>query len=138
MATFTRFYSFTQALAEKKINLSTDTLKVMLTNVDPAVATNTQYSQLTNIANGNGYTTGGATTAQTATSSAGVYKLVLADVTWTATPAAMAAFRYAVLYSDTATNKDLIGMTDYGSSITVPAGASFVEDFDGTAGAITI
>lgn len=138
MATFQRFYSFTKALAEKKFNLSTDTIKVTLTNVDPAVATNTQYSQLTEIASGNGYTTGGATSTQSVSSASGVYKLVLADVTWTATPSGMAAFRYAVIYSDTATNKDLIGMTDYGSSITVPNGASFVEDFDGTNGAITI
>jgi len=138
MATFQRFYSFTQALAEKKINLSTDTIKVALTNVDPAVATNTQYSQLTPITAHNGYSAGGATSAQSVSSSSGVYKLVLADATWAASGGTIGPFQYAVIYSDTATNKDLIGMTDYGRALTLQNGQSFTVQFDATNGAITI
>jgi hypothetical protein len=138
MATFTPFYSFTQAMAEGKFNLSTDTIKVMLTNVDPAVDTNSQFSELTDITEEHGYTAAGETSAQTASSTAGVYKLVLADVTWVAVGGSIGPFQYAVIYSDTATNKDLIGSTDYGSPLTIQAGQSFTEDFNATDGAIQI
>jgi hypothetical protein len=47
-------------------------------------------------------------------------------------------FRYVVLYSDTATNKELIGFYDYGSSISIQNGETFTIDFDGSAGVLTI
>jgi hypothetical protein len=137
MTTFTRVYSFTQALAEKKFNLSTDTLKIALCNTAPVLA-NTVYADLTPITAEHGYAAGGPTVAQTPTSAAGVYKLVLADTTVTASGGTYGPFRYAVLYSDTATNKDLIGMLDYGAAFTTPDGKGFLIDFNDTAGAITI
>ena len=137
MATFNKFNSFSEALAEKVHNLGADALKVVLTNTAP-VATNTQLSNITQIANGNGYTTGGA--AITTTSSAqtsGTYKLVLADVVFTAT-GAVGPFRYAVIYNDTATNDELIGWYDYGSSISLANTETFTIDFDGTNGVLTL
>ena len=70
-AAFVKFYSFTEAVAEKVHNLGSDALKVMLTNTLPAATTATKYSDIsgTELANGNGYTTGGATVGA-ATSSA--------------------------------------------------------------------
>jgi hypothetical protein len=137
MATFNKFHSFVEALAEKVHNLGTDTLKVALSNSAP-VATNTQLSNITQIANGNGYTTGGTTATLTSSAqSSGLYKLVLADVVFTAT-GSMGPFRYAVLYNDTATNDELIGFWDYGSSITLAAGESFAVDFDASTGVLTI
>ena len=137
MAVFNKFNSFVEALAEKVHNLGADTLKVMLTNSAP-LATNTQFSNLTEIAAGNGYTAGG--TAATITSSSqtsGTYKLVLADVVFTAT-GSVGPFRYAVLYNDTATNKELIGWWDYGSSITLATGETFTVDFDPGTGVLTL
>lgn len=137
MATFTKFQSFVEALAEKVHNLGSDALKVALTNTLP-VNTNTVLANITQIANGNGYTTGGA--AVTTTSSAqtsGTYKLVLADVTFTAT-GAMGPFQYVVLYNDTATNKELIAWWDRGSALTLANGDTFTVDFDPTTGALTI
>lgn len=139
MATFTKFQPFVEALAEKKHDLGADTLKVMLTLSAP-LATNGVKTDLTEIAAGNGYTAGGNTaTVSTSAQTSGTYKLVLADpATWTATGGAIANFRYAVLYNDTATNKDLIGFWDYGSTVTVNTGETFKVDFDPTNGVLTI
>ena len=137
MATFTKFNSFVEACAEKVHNLGSDTLKVMLCNTAP-VATNAVKADLTEIAAGNGYTAGG--TAASITSSAqtsGTYKLVLSDVVFTAT-GAIGPFRYAVLYNDTATNKELIGFWDYGSSISLANGGTFTVDYDAGTGVLTI
>jgi len=138
MAAFQKFHSFVEALAEKKHNLGSDTLKVMLTNVAP-VATNSAKADLTEIAAGNGYTAGGNAAAVTSSAqSLGTYKLVLADPpTWTAS-GTLGPFQYAVLYNDSATNKELIGFWDYGSAVTLSAGESFAVDFDLTTGVLTI
>jgi hypothetical protein len=139
MASFNKFNSFVEALAEKKHDLGADTLKVLLTNTAP-VATNSVKADLTEISAGNGYTAGGATAAVTSSAqTSGTYKLVLGDpATWTASGGTIGPLRYAVLYNDTATNDELIGWWDYGSSITLAAGESFAVDFDGTTGVLTL
>jgi len=138
MATFNKFNSFVEAVAEKVHNLGSDTLKVVLTNSAPS-ATNTVLANITQIANGNGYTTGGSTAAQSSSAqSSGTYKLVLDPVVFTAT-GSMGPFRYAVLYNDTATNDELIGWHDYGSAVTLAnAGETFTVDYDGSAGVLTL
>lgn len=137
MATFTKFNSLTEALAEKVHNLGSDTLKIVLTNSAP-VATNTVLANITQIANGNGYTTGGtAATISSSAQTSGTYKLVLADVVFTAT-GSVGPFRYAVLYNDTATNDELIAWTDYGASITLANTDTFTVDFDPTTGVLTL
>jgi len=138
MATFNKFQSFTKACAEKVHNLASDTLKVMLTNSAP-VNTNTVKANLTDISAGNGYTAGGSQSSQVSSSqSSGTYKLVLSDVTFTASGGSIGPFRYAVLYNDTALNDELIAWWDYGSSITLASGESFLVDCDGTAGVLTL
>lgn len=139
MAAFNKFNSFVEALAEKVHNLGSDTLKVMLTNTAP-VATNSVKADLTEISAGNGYTAGGNTASVTSSAqTSGTYKLVLGDpATWTASGGSIGPFRYAALYNDTATNKELIGWWDYGSSITLAAGESFAVDFDPTTGVLTL
>ena len=139
MAAFNKFNSFVEALAEKKHDLGADTLKVLLCNTAP-LATNTLKANLTELTAGNGYTAGGATASITSsTQTTGTYKLVLGDpATWTATGGSIGPFRYAVLYNDTATNDELIGWWDYGSSVTLATGESFAVDFDPTTGVLTI
>ena len=138
MATFTKFESFVEAMAEKVHNLGADTLKVMLTNTAP-LSTNTVKANLTEISAGNGYTAGGATPAiSSSAQTSGTYKLVLADVVFTAAGGAIGPFRYATLYNDTATNKELIGFWDYGSSITLLTGETFTVDFDPSTGVLTL
>lgn len=138
MAAFNKFQSFVEALAEKVHNLGADSLKVMLTNTAP-VATNSVKANLTDISAGNGYTAGGtAATISSSAQTSGTYKLVLADVVFTASGGSIGPFRYAVLYNDTATNDELIGWWDYGSAITLASGETFTVDFDGTNGVLTL
>ena len=134
---FNKFNCFVEDVAEKVHNLGSDTIKGVLTNTAP-VATNTVLANITQIANGNGYTTGGAQATQSSSAqTSGTYKLVLADITWTAT-GAMGPFRYLVLYNDTSTSDSLIGWYDYGSSETLNTGETFTADFDATNGVLTI
>lgn len=138
MATFTKFQPFVEALAEKSHNLGSDTLKVLLCNTAPT-ATNGVKADLTEISAGNGYTAGGTqATTSSSSQSSGTYKLVLADVVFTAAGGSIGPFRYAVLYNDTATNDELIGFWDYGSSITLLTGETFTWDADPTNGILTL
>jgi hypothetical protein len=139
MAAFNKFDSFVEALAEKTHNLGSDVLKVMLTNSAP-IASNTVKANLTEISAGNGYTAGGNTaTVSSSAQTSGTYKLVLADpATWTATGGSIGRLRYAVLYNDTATSKELIGWWDYGSSVTLATGETFTVDLDNVNGVLTI
>lgn len=138
MAAFNKFNSFVEALAEKVHNLGSDTLKVMLSNTAPS-ASNTVKADITEISAGNGYTAGGHQASQSSSSqSGGTYKLVLNDVTITASGGSIGPFRYVILYNDTATNDELIGWYDYGSSITLNNGEPFTVDFDGTNGVLTL
>jgi hypothetical protein len=139
MAAFNKFNSFIEALAEKKHDLGSDVLKVMLTNVAP-VAGNTVKADLTEITAQNGYPAGGLQAVITSSAqTGGTYKLVLVDVVFTALAGGFGPFRYVVLYNDTATNKELIGWYDYGSSIsTTNAGETFTTDFDAAAGVLTL
>lgn len=138
MATFTKFNSFVEAVAEKVHNLGSDTLKVVLTNSAPS-ASNTVLANITQISNGNGYTTGGtAATTSSSAQTSGTYKLVLADVVFTASGGSMGPFRYAVLYNDTAASDELIGYWDYGSAVTLASGETFTVDFDATNGVLQL
>lgn len=137
MATFNKFNSFVEALAEKVHNLGSDTLTIALCAAANApVATNSQLSNLTQIAYTN-LSSRVLTTASSAQTS-GTYKLVLNDLVLTASGGSVAAFRYIVIYNDTATNKELIGWYDYGSEVTLNSGDTFTIDFDGTNGVLTI
>jgi hypothetical protein len=137
MATFNKFNSFVEAIAEKVHNLGSDQIVVALTAAANApVATNTQLSNLTQISYTNLSSRNVTTTASAQTS--GTYKLTLADLTLTASGGSVAAFRYVVLYNDTATNDELIGFYDYGSDLTLANGESLLIDFDGAAGVLTI
>lgn len=135
MATYTKFNSFVEALAEKVHNLGSDTLKVALTNSAP-VATNTKLSDLTEVAYT--YCSDRALTVSSSAQTSGTYKLVVADKTLSASGGAVGPFRYAVVYNDTASNDELIGFFDYGSSITLNDGESIALDFDGTNGLLTV
>lgn len=137
MAAYNKFNSFVEAIAEKVHNLGSDTLKVALTNSAP-VAANTVLADITQIANGNGYTTGGSQATQVSSAqTSGTYKLVLNSVVFTAT-GSVGPFQYAVLYNDTAANDELIGYWDYGSALTLANGDTLTVSFDGTNGVLTI
>lgn len=141
MASFNKVNALAAAFANGGVNLASDTVKFMLTNTAPT-ATNVQYSDISGneLANGSGYTTGGATaTLVSSTQSSGTYKYIatLASPTWTAT-ASMGPFRYVVAYDTTPTTKSIIGYWDYGSSLTLASTNTFTVTLDGTNGVFQI
>lgn len=139
MASYVKVDKFVLNLGKAVINLGTDQLKVALTNTLPTAASDNQYSDLTSplpTTNLSGATPFNVTTTSF-TQTSGTSKLILADLVLTAT-GSVGPFRYVVLYSDTATNKELIGFYDYGASITLLTGETFTIDFDASAGVITI
>jgi len=138
MVAFVKYNSFVLELGTGTHNLTTNTLKVALTSTAPA-ATDTAWAGTGEPANGNGYTTGGITlTGLTYTQTAGLGKLVTTfNPVWTASGGNIGAFRYAVLYNSTASNK-VIGSYDYGSSITLAPTETFTVDFDDTNGILTV
>jgi hypothetical protein len=133
---FNKHNSFTENVAEKVHNLGSDQLVVALTAVAPTAA-NAVLADLTQVS----YTNVSSRNVTTSTSvqTAGVYKLVCADLVLTAS-GAVATFRYVDLYNDTPTSPadPLIGWYDYGSSVTLANGETFTIDFDQSGGVLTI
>lgn len=138
MATaFSKVNSFVEKLAEKSFNLGSDTLKIALTNT-AHTPTWSQLSELTQVSYTN--LSGGTPlnlTVTTSSQTAGTYKLIIDDLVLTAT-GTVGPFRYIYIYDDTATNKELIGYYDYGSSYTMEIGDTFTINFDGANGVLTL
>ena len=135
MASFNKFDSFVEAVAEGTHNLGSNQLTIALTNTLPTAA-NSVLADITQITYTN-LSTRNLTTTSSAQSS-GLYKLVVADTTLTSTGGSTGPFRYVVVYNSTAAGGPLIGWFDYGSSITLLSGESLTVDFDQTNGLLTL
>jgi hypothetical protein len=130
MAAYNKFNDFVLQLCKAKHDFSSHTFKAVLTNSAPAAA-NTILSDITQIANGSGYTTGGQSIGASVSLSTATATVAVTDVTWTASGGSVGPFRYPVVYNDTATSPAdaLVAYFDYGSSITLADGESFTLDF---------
>lgn len=140
MASATKFQQFCEDLGKKVHNLDADTLKILLTLTAP-VATNSVKADLTEIAGGNGYTSGGTTlTTFDFEQTSGTAKLTADDVVFTASGGAIANFRYPVLYNDTPSSPadPLIEFWDYGSTVTLADTETFTVDVNATNGYLQI
>jgi len=120
-----------------KIDYLSDTIKIcLLTNsYTPNQDTDETYSNVSSyeVANGNGYTTGGATLAsKTLVYTAGTNITVLssAAVTWSSSTITA---RYAAIYDDTDATKPLICYIDFGADKS-SSNNSFVINPDATYG----
>ena len=128
MATYNKFQCFVEDLAEKKHNLASDTLKVAFSNASNAPSASAD-AVLADISTIDATNLGDVTlTVSSSGQSAGTYKLVVADKTLTAS-GAVPAFRYVVIYNDSATNKEVICFFDYGSEVTLAKDDTFKLDF---------
>ena len=145
MAVFNKLNGFVEHLSEGVHNLGSDQLKLALSSVAPTSETTppTQTTANCILANVTQITyTGLSTTDVTTTSSAqssGTYRLVLADLTLSAS-ATVGPFRYIYLYNDSPTSPadPLIGYFDYGANLTLNNGESLTIDFDQASGALTL
>ena len=134
MATFNKFNAFVEALAEKVHNLGSDQLTVALTNTLPT-ASNSVLADISQISYTNLSSRNITTTSSSQTG--GLYKLILTDLTLTAT-GAVGPFRYVVIYNSTAASGNLIAWFDYGSSISLANGDTLTIDFDATNGLLQL
>lgn len=134
MAVFNKFNKFSEDIGKGVHVFGTHQLKIALCNTLPTAA-NAVYLDLTAplaTTNLSGATPFNVTTTSY-TQTAGTASLVLVDVTLTAT-GAVGPFRYVVLYNDTPTAPadPLVGWYDYGSSVTMASGETFLTDFAAT------
>ena len=144
MATFNKVNDFVLN-AVHNMDLESDQIVVALSNTAPGsessnptadgngVLANVTEISYTNCSSRNVTTT-------SSTQSGGTYKLVLADITLSASGGDVGPFRYVYLYDDTVTSPadPLIGYYDYGLSLTLNDGDSFTLDFSAVNGVIQI
>lgn len=133
---FTKFNDFVVQRDKGVHDFSSHAFKVALTNTAPSTS-NTVLTDITQIAAGGGYSAGGYTVTVTESGSAGTSKVFVANATITATGAAIATFRYVVLYNNTSSGKNLIGWLDYGSALNLADGEALALQFDQTNGLLS-
>jgi len=126
-ASYNKFQPAIENLFEG-INAGSDSWAVKL-----GTAVNAAAGTFTEVANGNGYTTGGNSAAVSSSAqTGGTYKLVLTSPSvWTASGAGF-SFQYAIL-TDTTTGTN-VAYWDYGSSQAVAASETVTVTLDGTNG----
>ena len=126
MATYTKFQCFVEDLAHGVHDLETDAITVALSNTAPSASDDAVLADITTVSTANldDITPTISSSGQTS----GTYKLVLADLTMTAS-GAVGPFRYVILYNDTAANDPLICFFDYGSEVTLAKDDTFKLDF---------
>jgi hypothetical protein len=121
-----KYHSFVEFLAEKKMDLGSDVLKLALTNTAPNAATHTVLADIAEIS-GDGYSAK-TVTVSSSSQTGGVYSLVTTGtITWTST-GTIGPFRYIVAFDDTASNDELIASYDIGVERTLNNGDSFEMD----------
>ena len=149
MADFNKVNDFVKNAVES-MDLSSDQFKVALSNTAPGSETpnvptadgNGIIGNVTEIDYSNfqnGLTTGLNITTTSSTQTGGTYKLVLADLTLTAT-GVIPAFQYVYIYDDTVGSpaKPLVGYYDYGSTVNLGSGDTFTIDFSEANGVLQL
>lgn len=145
MAAYNKFNQFVEDLNKKKLDVSADSLLVLLTNTLPNAAdtlvdtttgtcTIKATSNAAEIAAGNGYTKkGGAITVTTASQSAGTFTLAGNQVVFTAAGGTIGPFRYVAMFDDTSgttSTRSVVAWWDYGSALTLNDGETFTVKFN--------
>jgi hypothetical protein len=144
MAVSAKFYSLAfQSMLAKEINLTSDTIKLMLcsSSYTPNQDTHRYKSDVSNEITGTGYTAGGATVGSVTVSydtGTNVLSFDANDVTWSA---ASVTARFGVLYDSSPgsdATRPLIGWIDFGGDVT-STGADFTIAWNASGiGAVTV
>lgn len=114
-------------MAEKKINLSTDTIKCALLNDHTPNRDHDDWTDVSadELSGGNGYTAGGATCANVAVTDDDTNDLVkvdMDDITWNASGGSIGPATHAVFYDDSTSPKYLLYCMDFGGAKTAVSG----------------
>lgn len=125
MASFT-YASFWDDLSKGNFNMSSDAFKGMLvtSSYTPNKATHAKRSDITNeVANGNGYTTGGAVTVCTNTKDTGLeeQRFAFAAITWSASTITAAGLVIYKSRGGLSSADELVGYVDFLGNITSTA-----------------
>lgn len=131
-------HDFFRSVMEKEQDINaTDTIKCCLVdNTYTPSADHTQYSDVSGdeLANSNGYTTGGETVTCSVTDddSNDLVKVDITDPSWTASGGTLGgvAARYAVVYNDSSTPKSILYIIDLGADQTITDGQQFTIQID--------
>ena len=126
MATYTKFQCFVEDLAHGVHDLETDAITVALSNTAPSASADAVLGDITTVSTAN--LDDVTPTVSSSSQTSGTYKLVLADLTMTAS-GAVGPFRYVILFNDTAASDPLICFFDYGSEVTLAKDDTFKLDF---------
>ena len=144
MATFNKINDFVENAVEAA-NLGSDQFVIALSNTAPGsessnptadgngVLANVTQVSYTNVSSRNITTTSSSQTS-------GVYKLVLSDITLTASGGTVGPFQYIYIYDDTVTSPadPLVCYYDYGSALTLNDGDTLTVDFDAANGVLQL
>lgn len=140
MATFTFAADFLEGIFESVHDLSSDTMQLAFSNTAPAsessnplesgngVLANVTQVSYTNYADN--MTTDRVLENVTSNESSGTYTLDADDVAITATGGALAGWRYYYLFNQTATNDEIVGVWDRGSTLTLAEDESITLRFN--------
>jgi hypothetical protein len=143
MATQTKFEQFIEDVLQgvhQFVGFSTASpptaheIFVVLTNAAPDTANDAVLADITQIVNGNGYTTGGVSALNSAVRSGATVTVTGTTIVWTAGPGQLGPFRYVVLYNNTPTSPvdPLISHGDRGSALTLEVDETFTVKFNNT------
>lgn len=128
MAVTISLYNHTAQRFASGLNASGDTYKVMLCTAATFNAADTTLAGITKteVANGNGYTTGGATLANVAVTTVNTNqaKFDADDVTWAASGGAITA-SFAILYNNTDVDDPPVAFIDFDGAETAGTGTDF-------------
>jgi len=145
MAAFTKINDYVEHLGEGAHDLDTDQLTIALSNVapgsessDPTADGNGLLANVTQISYTN--LSSRDITLTSSSQTGGTYKLVLQDLVLTASGGSVGPFRYVYIYNNgtTVLVDPLIGVYDYGASITLNNTETLTINFDDTNGVLTI
>jgi hypothetical protein len=137
MATFVLADDFGEDLGKKVHNMNTDSFVLVLSNTSITQTTVSVYTDITQIATGNGYVPfsganidhelGTVSYAETGAGQ-GIWRWTSADEVFTAAGGSIATFRYIGVVNNTDAAGSVIGYLDYGSAVDVTIGNTFTVD----------